>query len=82
MIHNWRYDDGKWDARHLTKPSWRCTAHIKNPSIEDWFESQHVNRYKDYEIDFRFNSGDPCYYISIYKEELATAFLLRWKNED
>jgi hypothetical protein len=83
MIRSWRYENGHWDIEFRERPSWRCQLYIKKSfELENWFSDQGAKLLDDYDADFRFNSGDPCYYISIYDEKLATAFLLRWKDDE
>lgn len=80
MIYNWRYEHGQWDIEFRERASWRCQLYIKRgDELYEWFDSNNAVLLKDYEADYRFNSGSPCYFISIYNEQLATAFLLRWK---
>lgn len=83
-ISGWRYDDGKpvYSAtikQHIGEampPSWRCT--FRDGDISEWIEDQGFREDEDYELNFRFNSGDPRYFLAIYNEELAAAFALRW----
>lgn len=66
MIHGW-------------SDEWRCRVYgTRGKDVEEWFRSQGVRKGWDYEAIMRFNSGDPALFVSIYTEELATAFALRW----
>lgn len=82
MIYNWRYDEGGSYCEQAVRPAWHCliyTGMSLNLDLEQWFLDQGAKDGVDYEFDYRYNSGNPAYFISIYKEELATAFVLRWK---
>lgn len=84
MIKNWHYDDGKpiyseTIKQYLGKempPSWRCT--FRDGDISEWVENQGYVEDVDYDLIFRFNSGDPRYFLTIFNEQLAAAFALRW----
>lgn len=86
MITSITYDDGR--RRHMptiglwTKPmppAWRCGFREdyrgQGEELEAWMKA---NMSHEYECIFRFNSGDPCYFITIQHEEDLTAFRLRW----
>lgn len=83
-ISGWQYDDGKPVYSDTIKqyigekrlPSWRCT--FRDSTISKWIEEQDFQEDRDFELVYRFNSGDPRYFLAIYNEELATAFALRW----
>ena len=79
MISHWRYDEGGSFFEQDIRPAWYGVCHEAYGSeLEAWFKNQEANEEADYELIFRFNSGRPAYFITIYKEELATAFVLRW----
>lgn len=86
MIFGLRYDEGephfmvaigKWTEGR--RPSWRCNFREdyrgQGEELEAWLRD---NMSDTYECLFRFNSGDPCYFIHIYGEDDLTAFRLRW----
>jgi len=86
MIHNWHYDDGKpiymeaidcWAERR--KPCWRCSWLIyeNKPEIHAWLLENRLDE-QDYDLEHKFNSGNPQYYLRIYSETLSVAFRLRW----
>lgn len=81
MIRNWRCDKGGDYFEQSVRTAWRCTLYSMHIhlDVEQWFLEQGAKTEVDYEFDFRYNSGNPAYFITIYKEELATAFLLRWQ---
>lgn len=79
MITNWRYDAGGSFLEQQVRPAWYgvCRTY-SGAELSDWFKHQEAIEDVDYELTFRFNSGSPAYFITVYKEELATAFALRW----
>lgn len=85
MIQNWHYDSGdpyymaaigKWSNSRL--PSWRGQIYELSAGklVTEWIEKNSTTA----EIDYRFNSGRPCYFVTIYNEEEATAFYMTWKK--
>lgn len=86
MISGWRYDDGKphymeainrWTEPH--DPCWRCGWLVQDniPEIHIWLQ-EHGSKGIDYDVDCKFNSGNPHYYLRIYDDTMAVAFRLRW----
>lgn len=87
MITNLAYYDGKpvyseTIKRYLGEempPCWRCNFREdyrgQGEELEAWLGD---NMTGTYECTFRFNSGDPCYFITIHSEDDLTAFRLRW----
>lgn len=76
-----RYDDGaphfmtalnEWTEQR--RPSWKCCYYGKS-DLPTWFEE---NIQGEYDNDFRFNSGDPAYFITIYNKDDAALFKLTW----
>lgn len=82
MIRNWHYDSGEpyyaWsDPR---QPCWRGQIYLKDFDVGKTFQNWLSNNLKQYDIDFRFNSGDPCYFIKIYDEHEALTFWMTWSE--
>lgn len=76
MISNWKHFEGGSYLEQDVRSSWRCT--FRDGDVAKWFEDQGFIEEVDYDLNFRFNSGDPRYFLVIYNEELAAAFALRW----
>jgi hypothetical protein len=89
-IRNWRYDDGWHDIPHVLRAKhggkevefieeivgWHCWAYPDdNGDFAKWMEQ---NMKGNYDCDFRFNSGDPMFTITIKDPEDATLFKLTW----
>lgn len=85
MISNWHYDAGepyyvdaldKWTDG--CRPCWWGIIYKKDipedNGVVDWL----ANNLKQYDIDFRFNRGNPCYFIKIYDEQEALTFWMVW----
>lgn len=88
MIRDWRYDDGSpvWSPlleKHLgepRKPAWRCTIYrrdIHAESMQTWLEDNLIED-EQFEMTFRFNSGDPAMFVEIYDKDAAAMFYLAW----
>jgi len=89
IVHHWRYDEGWRDIPHiLRKPGgperefdeemkgWHCMVYVgTDHDFEGWMES---NMTGEYDCTYRFNSGDPCYFVSIKDDIDATKFKLKW----
>jgi hypothetical protein len=84
MIHHWRRDEGGSYFEPSVKTAWRCIIYARdfNLDLERWFLDQGAVDEIDYDLDKRYNSGNPAYFISIYREDIAAAFLLRWKDNE
>lgn len=80
MIYNWRYETGDWDLEFREPSAWRCKVY-KDDGLEvhKWILEQGYVEEIDFEIDLKWNSGSPAYFISLYNKSLATEFVLRWK---
>ncbi len=88
MIRALTYDDGApiWSAAlgtHLgepRRPAWRCTIHKRDPDSTDivrWLEENLIED-EQFEMTFRFNSGDPAMFVEIYDRNAAAMFTLAW----
>lgn len=88
MIRNWRYDDGapvystvlKKHIGEERRPAWHCTIpsrDIDATEIQRWLEENLVED-EQFEITFRFNSGDPAMFVEIYDKDAAAMFYLAW----
>lgn len=75
-ITNWRHNEGGSYLEQAVRSHWHCT--FTDALIAGWVNDQGFVEDIDYDLNFRFNSGDPRYFLAIYNEKLATAFALRW----
>ena len=84
MIEHWRYDDGKphymevikrWSEPH--RPGWHCQVWgtVRGREVEEWIAENFIG---EHDTTLRFNSGNPFLSVTIYAEEDALAFRLRW----
>lgn len=87
MIRHFHYDDGKpyyivaldkWSEPQ--QPCWRCHIYEseipESVDIEKWMKEN----CKTSDIDFRFNSGAPAYFIKIYDTQEFLTFHMTWVN--
>lgn len=87
LVTGWRYDDGEpiympainsyTDAR---KPCWCCSMHVNSTEglhqLHLWFEHSYTT--DQYDLTYRFNSGNPFVQIKVYDKTITTAFSLSW----
>ena len=92
MIRDWWYDDGEpiWsevlqqyiDEGIKRRPAWHCKVYSYNTDpkpIIEWLQENYVEE-EDYWEEYRLNSGNPALFITLYNEEILTAFKLTWER--
>lgn len=77
VVQHWRHEDGFINGEFRPEiKGWHCMFYEYNQTnIEDWMET---NMKGEYDCIYRFNSGDPAYFITIKESEDATLFKLTW----
>ena len=92
VIRDWWYDDGKpiWsellqcnlDDGMIRRPAWHCKIYSYDTDpkpVIAWLEANYVEE-QDYFEEFRLNSGSPALFITLYNEQILTAFKLTWEQ--
>jgi len=91
-ISDWWYDDGEpvWNEvlqcylgdGVKRRPAWHCKiySYYADPKpVIEWLEENYVEE-QDYFEEYRLNSGNPALFITLYNEEIVTAFKLTWEQ--
>lgn len=90
MIRGWKFDDGSpvWSpllGQHLgdqRQPAWRFTMFKRDPdsaAMQEWLEENLIEG-EQFDLTFRFNSGDPAVFAEIYDMDAAALFYLTWNE--
>jgi len=92
VIRDWWYDDGKpiWsellqsylDDGILRRAAWHCKIYSYDCDLRpiiQWLEQNYVEE-QDYFEEYRLNSGSPALFITLYNEQILTAFKLTWEQ--
>lgn len=77
IINNWEFVEGSDDR--FDRQRWTGRSYSSNgEELEAWFQEQNAIHDVDYDLSYRFNSGDPTFYFSIYNESLGICIALAW----
>ncbi len=88
MKWEYRYDDGAPHFMHVINqwtetrdPSWNCIIYARDctkkeiDNLQQWFDD---NIKEPSFCEFRINSGNPAFFITIYNKDDAALFKLTW----
>jgi len=83
IVRYWRYEEGRQvglpSSLYTIPKGWYGAIWTREGDIdiEQWMKQNFTGKY---DMDFRFNSGDPCYYFHIKNEDDAMLFKLTFAD--